>query len=123
MTSSDSQSNHRHLPSKVSLDDFDQGVVRRIIAKMYCLKKVLPTIDDIRTELKQSIGYTGSKGRLLKDLCLHTMSGESKIADGETRCSPRLDQIPPQGQGIERGRLHSRLYMMMTPRQTKQAKS
>ena len=56
---------------KVSLDDFDQGVVRRTIASMYSLKKVLPTIDNIRTELKQSIGYTshtGSKGRLRKDL-------------------------------------------------------
>ena len=35
---------------------------------MYCLKKVLPTIDDIRIVPKQSIGYTGSKGRLRKDL-------------------------------------------------------
>ena len=35
---------------------------------MYSLKKVLS-----RTELKQSIGYTGSKGRLRKDL-LHTKS-------------------------------------------------
>ena len=54
--------------SKVSLDDFDKGVVRRTIASLYSLKKVLPTLDDIRTELKQSIGYTGSKGRLRKDL-------------------------------------------------------
>ena len=57
--------------SKESLDDFDQGVVRRTIANMYSLKKVLPTLDNIRTELKQFIGYTGSKGRLCKDL-LHT---------------------------------------------------
>ena len=35
---------------------------------MYSLKKVLPTLDNIRTELKHSIGYTGSKGRLRKDL-------------------------------------------------------
>ena len=35
---------------------------------MYSLKKVLPTLDNIRTELKQSIGYTGSKGRICKDL-------------------------------------------------------
>ena len=53
---------------KVSLDDFDQGVVRRTIAIMYSLKKILPTLDNIRTELKQSIGYTGNKGRLCKDL-------------------------------------------------------
>ena len=55
--------------SKVSLGD--QGVVRRTIVSMYILKKVLPTLDNIRTELKQSIGYTRIKGRLRKDL-LHT---------------------------------------------------
>ena len=56
--------------SKVSLDDFDQGVVRRTIDSMYSLKMVLPTLDNIRTEFKQSIGYTGCKGRLRKDLLL-----------------------------------------------------
>ena len=30
--------------SKVSLDGFDQSVIRRTIARMYCLKKVLPTL-------------------------------------------------------------------------------
>ena len=30
--------------SKVSLGDFDQGVVQRTIASMYILKKVLPTL-------------------------------------------------------------------------------
>ena len=59
--------------SKVSLDDFDQSDVRRTIVSMYSLKNVLPTLDNIRTELKQSIGYTGSKGLLRKDL-LHTKS-------------------------------------------------
>ena len=54
--------------SKMSMDDFDQGVVLRTIASMHSLKKVLQTLDNIRTELKQSIGYTGSKGRLRKDL-------------------------------------------------------
>ena len=47
--------------SKVSLDDFGQGVVGRTIASMYSLKKVLPTLDNIRTELKQSIDYTGRR--------------------------------------------------------------
>ena len=53
--------------SKVSLDDFDQGVVRMTIASMYSLKYVLSTLEN-RTVLKQSIGYTGSKGRLRKGL-------------------------------------------------------
>ena len=96
--------------SKVSLDDFDQGVVRRTITSMYSLKKVQPTLDNIRTEHKQSIGYTGSKGRLCKSLFHTKLWGESKCADGKTRCSPQQDQIPSHGQGVERGGLHSRLY-------------
>ena len=63
--------------SKVSLDDFDNRVVRRTIASMYSLKKVLPTIDNIRTELKQSIGNTCSNGRLRKDL-LYTKSANTR---------------------------------------------
>ena len=63
--------------SEVSLDDFDKGVVRRTIASMDSLKKVLPTLDNIRTELKQIIGYTGSKGRIRKDL-LHTKSANTR---------------------------------------------
>ena len=54
--------------SKVSLDDFDQGVVQKTIISMYSLKKVLSTLDNIRTELKQSIVYTSSKGCLHKEL-------------------------------------------------------
>ena len=63
--------------SKVSLDDFDKGVVWRTIASTCSLKKVLPILDNIRTELKQSIGYTGSRGRLRKDL-LHTKSANAR---------------------------------------------
>ena len=65
----DEQQQPKQPPSatlKVSLDDFDQDVVQRNIASMYSLKKVLQTLDNIRTELKHSIGYTGSKGRLRK---------------------------------------------------------
>ena len=55
----DKQQQPKYPPSstsKVSMDDFDQGVVRRTIASMYSLKKILPTLDNIKTELKQSIG-------------------------------------------------------------------
>ena len=67
----DEQQQRKQPPSstsKESLDDFDQGVVRRAIASMYSANPY-----NIRTELKQSIGYTGSKSRLRKDL-LHTKS-------------------------------------------------
>ena len=40
---------------------------------MYSLKYVLSALDNIRIELKQSIGYTGSKARLRIDL-LHMNS-------------------------------------------------
>ena len=95
--------------SKVSLDDFDQGDVRRTIVSMYSLKKVLPTLDNIRTELKQSIGYTGSKGLLRKDL-RHTKSAYTRCGVNQKvlmpRCSPQQDQIPSHGQGVARGGLH-----------------
>ena len=72
---------------------------------MYSLKKVLPTLDNIRTELKQSIGYwqqgSSSQSSPSYEVCLHTLWGESKSADGETRCSPQQDQIPSHGQGVE----------------------
>ena len=105
----------------MSLDDFDKNVVQRAIASIYSLKKVLPTLDNIRTELKQSIGYTGSKGRLCKDspsyeVCQQTLWGESKSADGETRCSPQQDNIPSHGLGAERGGLHRRNLRSYQPR-------
>ena len=78
--------------SKVSLDDFDKGVVRRTIASMYSLKKVLPTLDNIRTELKQSIGYTDSKGRLRKDL-LHTKSAYARCGVNQKVLMERQDVV------------------------------
>ena len=105
----DEQQQPKHSPSstsKVSLDDFDQGVVRRTIASMYSLKYVLPTLDNIRVELKQSNWLHWQQGSSSQrypsyEICLHTLRGESKSADGETRCSPQQDQIPSQGQGVE----------------------
>ena len=74
---------------------------------MYSLKKVLPTLDNIRTELKQRIGYwqqgSSSQRSPSYEVCLHTLRGESKCADGVTRCSPQQDQIPSHGQGVESG--------------------
>ena len=79
--------------SKESLYDFDQGVVRRTIASMYSLNKVLQTLDNIRTELKQSIGYTGSKGRLCKDL-LHTKSAYTRCGVNQKVLMERQDVVP-----------------------------
>ena len=78
--------------SKVSLDDFNKGVVWRTIASTYSLKKVLPILDNIRTELKQSIGYTGSKGRLRKDL-LHTKSANARCGVNQKVLTERQDVV------------------------------
>ena len=79
--------------SKVSLDDIDQGDVRRTIVSMYSLKiKVLPTLDNIRTELKQSIGYTGSNGLLRKDL-LHTRSAYTRCGVNQKVLMERQDVV------------------------------
>ena len=76
------------------------------------------TLDNIRTEYCLHWQQGSSSQISPNEVCLHTLWGESKSADGETRCSPQQDHIPSQGQEIERGRLNSRLYMMMTLRQT-----
>ena len=103
--------------SKVSLGDFDHDVVRRTVASMYTLKKVLPTLDNIRTELKQSNGYTRGKGRLRKDL-LHMKFAYTRCGVNQKVLMERQDVflsmiryiVPSHGQGVERGGLHSRLY-------------
>ena len=53
---------------KVVLDDFDKGVARRTIAGMYSQKRRLPTLGNIHAELKENIGFTGSKETLRKEL-------------------------------------------------------
>ena len=92
--------------SKVSLDDFDQGVVRWTIASMYSLKKVLPTL---RAQTEYWLHWqqgSSSQRSPSYEVCLHTLFGESKSADEETRYSPQQDQIPSHGQGVKRARLH-----------------
>ena len=89
--------------SKVSLEDFDQDVVWRTIVSMYSLKKVLSTLDNIRTELLRWQQGSSSQRSPSYEVCLHTLWGESKSADGKTRCSSQQDQIPSHGQRVERG--------------------
>ena len=78
--------------SKVSLDDFDQGVVRSTIASMYALKKILPTLITSGQSSNRVLVTLAASVVFAKifsyEVCLHTLWGESKSADGETRCSP-----------------------------------
>ena len=60
---------------------------------MYYLKKVLQTLNNIRTELKQSIGYTGSNGRLRKDFLPY----ENSEYDQEIPQSQTADNPPGTG--------------------------
>ena len=84
---------------------------------MYSSKKVLPALDNIRIELKQSIGYTGntgSKGRLHKDL-LHIKFAYTRCGVKQKVLMKRKDVVLSRirylrSQGVERGGLHSRLY-------------
>ena len=95
--------------SKVSLDDFDQGDVRRTIVSMYSLMRFCqPLITSEQSSEYWLHWQQGSPSQRSTSyaVCLHTLWGESKIADGETRCSPQQDQIPSHGQGVERGGLH-----------------
>ena len=55
---------------------------------MYSLKKILPSLDNIRTELKQSIGYAyaGYKGRLRKYF-LHMKFAYTRCWDNTWVCT------------------------------------
>ena len=54
----------RTLPQrsqKLQLDSFDEGVIRRTINSMYSVKRILPTLSNVQEELKDAIGYKGSR--------------------------------------------------------------
>ena len=51
-----------------------------------------PTLDNFRTELKLTIGYTGSKGRLRKDL-LHTKSAYTRCGMNQKVLMERQDVV------------------------------
>ena len=92
--------------SKVSLDDFDQGVVRRAIASMYSLKRVLPTLITPEQSSNRVLVTLAARVVFAKIPFIRSLQGESKSADGETRYSPQQDQIPSHGLGVGRGGLH-----------------
>ena len=46
---------------KYLIDDFDMCVLRRIVQTMYEKCHVLSTLDNIRDEFREAVGYTGSK--------------------------------------------------------------
>ena len=74
----------------------------------------LPTLDNIRTELKQSIGYTSSKGRLRKDL-LHTKSAYTRCGVNQKELMERQDVVPSRIRYLRMARelregLHNSLY-------------
>jgi len=61
----------RQRYQKLQHDSFDEGVIRRTINSMYSIKLILPTLSNVQEELKDVIGYQGSREsvrRLLKQL-------------------------------------------------------
>ena len=56
------------LSRKYQIDDFDICVLRWIVQTMYEKRQVLPTLENIRNELREAVGYTGSKKYLSKTL-------------------------------------------------------
>lgn len=54
--------------AKKRLDDFGQGVIWHTIQQMYTKQKVLPTVKNVLSTLKESIGFTGSREHLRKNL-------------------------------------------------------
>ena len=82
------EQHHRHLRRKCHW-----MALTRVLYSGPSPKKVLPTLDNIRTELKQSIGYTGSKGQLRKDL-LYTKSAHTRCVVNQKVLTERQDVRP-----------------------------
>ena len=73
-----------------------------------------PTLDNFRTELKLTIGYTGSKGRLRKDP-LHTKSAYTRCGVNQKELMERQDVVLSRIRYLRMARelkegLHNRLY-------------
>ena len=86
-TSSNNQSNHRHLRRKSHC-----MTLTRVLYGGPSPACTPPTPDNIRTELKPSIGNPGSKGRLRKDL-LHTKSAYTGCGVNQKELMERQDVV------------------------------
>uniref|UniRef100_A0A1B6IWD7 Uncharacterized protein n=1 Tax=Homalodisca liturata TaxID=320908 RepID=A0A1B6IWD7_9HEMI len=61
-TSFETPNKNRILPKRVTeLDDFNLGVVRRIVDNFYLIEKQLPTLKGIQEKMRSDISFTGSK--------------------------------------------------------------
>ena len=61
----------KHRMGKHSLDDFDKCVIKLTVADMYGIGKIFPTLEKIRTELKETVNFTCSRSKLqrvMKDM-------------------------------------------------------
>ena len=81
------EQHHRHLRRKCHW-----MALTRVLHSGPSPKKVLLTLDNIRTELKQSIGYTGSKGHLRKDLH-YTKSAHTRCGVNQKVLMERQDVV------------------------------
>ena len=86
-TSSTNQSNHRHLRRKSHW-----MTLTRVLYGGPSPACTPPTLDNIRTEFKQIIGYTGSEGSLRKDL-LHTKSAYTRCGVNQKVLMERQDVV------------------------------
>jgi len=58
----------RQRVQKLQHDSFDEGVIRRTINSMYSIKRILPTLSNVQEELKDVIGYQGSRESVLRPI-------------------------------------------------------
>ncbi|KAG8268245.1 hypothetical protein J6590_108454 [Homalodisca vitripennis] len=68
-TSFETPNKNRILPKRVTgLDDFNLGVVRRIVDNFYLIEKQLPTLKGIQEKMRSDINFTGSKSSVSRIL-------------------------------------------------------
>ena len=74
-------------PRKFNLDDFDLRVLRRIVQTMYEKHQVLPTLENIRNELRVAISFSGSKRYLSKTLKTIGFQYSTNVVKQIVKCS------------------------------------
>ncbi|CAG9790416.1 unnamed protein product [Diatraea saccharalis] len=66
-----------HQPTVSALDNFDLSAIRNKVNEFYCVKKIVPTLRSLHNELKDAIGFSGSRETLRKIMLKNGFSFKS----------------------------------------------
>ena len=88
---------------RVKLDTFDLRIMWRTVINMYADKRIVPTLNNIRTTMQENIGYTGSKSILRKHMrkrwqqekldCLEALLERGNVVIGTIEYLRKISQL------------------------------